>query len=111
MSEKSKLKFWPTVKRLVPRVYRAAPGYFWLANVTSIFHAASWGLIAPVQQFCFDRAEAFAVGNAGFMTAFLGVIALVGMQVICQILNGQLSRPSTSPLLMISQPASPTRDW
>ena len=88
MSEKRKLRFWPTLRKLFPRMYKASPGYWWLTNSVSVIHAASWGLIAPVQQFCFDRAGAFAAGNAGFTTALLGVAALVGMHVICQILNG-----------------------
>ena len=88
MSEKTKLRFWPTLRKLFPRVYRASPGYFWLMSVSAVIHAASWGLLAPVQQFCFDRAGAFAVGTAGFSTALLSVALLVGMHVICQSLNG-----------------------
>ena len=86
--KKRKLTFWPTLKKLFPRIYYASPGYFWLKNSTGILHAAAWGLVPLAQQFCFDRAGAFAAGNAGFTAAITGVAVLVGIHVICQILNG-----------------------
>lgn len=83
-----KLKFLPTLKKLFPQIYHAAPGYFWLTLFTAIFHAASWSLVPPVQQFCFDRAGAFAAGKAGLTAALIGVALLVGVHVTCQVLNG-----------------------
>ncbi len=83
-----KLTFWSTLRKLFPRVYRAAPGYFWLTNCVGVLHAASWGLLAPSQEFCFDRIRAFASGSGGLTTALLGLGVLAGMQIVSQALNG-----------------------
>ncbi|MEA4823879.1 MAG: ABC transporter ATP-binding protein [Clostridiaceae bacterium] len=87
-TKEKKLRLIPTFMKLFPKVYHAAPWFFWLMTVLMILHSMSWGFLAWFQQRFFDAAAGLAAGTVTFAGAMLGLLGLTFANVLTQVMNG-----------------------
>lgn len=87
-AEKKKIGVLGIIKRLVPVVCCAAPGFMAVDIMVSILHGISWGLQTTAQQVFFDRVTELSLGNTALDQVFLALGFLGCANVGCQALNG-----------------------
>jgi ATP-binding cassette subfamily B protein len=86
--KKTRLPFFKILFRVIPLVFRAAPGEFLLFEAVGVIHSLSWVAAVFINQWFYDALSRAAFAGGPASAAFFGAFLVAGITIACQVLNG-----------------------
>lgn len=87
-TNKNKMNIFKMLHKLVPLIFRMAPGMIAVCLIITVIHGTMWGVITMMQQRFFDEVASF-IHKTSTMSGAIVALALLGISyIICHAMNG-----------------------